>query len=110
MAEVVARFDEDIELRLAVPPEGTRGKVNYWKSGFYHIARAAHVPIGLSFLDFERRQTGIGLMLDPTGDVAADMDVIRAFYSDIKGRRPDKQCVPRLREEDAASAPQKLAM
>ena len=89
---------------LAVPPEGTRGKTDYWKSGFYHIARRAGVPIGFGFLDYGKGQCGIGGFLEPTGDVHADMDRIRAFYGGMKGRRPALQGTPRLKEEDAAGA------
>jgi 1-acyl-sn-glycerol-3-phosphate acyltransferase len=97
---LVERFRGADELRLAIPPEGTRHRVERWRSGFYHIALAAGVPIGLGFLDYATRRAGVGLFVQPTGDVGADMDRIRAFYCDIRGRRPDWQCEPRLREED----------
>jgi 1-acyl-sn-glycerol-3-phosphate acyltransferase len=97
-------FAADPRLVLGVPPEGTRGKVAYWKSGFYHIARGASVPIGLGYLDYERRITGIGGFVSATGDVRADMDRIRAFYRDIRAKYPDLQGVPRLREEDETVA------
>ena len=99
VAEVANLFEDTEELRLAVPPEGTRKKVAFWKSGFYHIAVAAGVPIGLSFLDFARRECGLGMIFHPTGNIAADMDVIREFYSDIRGKHPERESVPRLREE-----------
>jgi 1-acyl-sn-glycerol-3-phosphate acyltransferase len=91
-------------LVLAIPAEATRGKVDYWKSGFYHIARGASVPVGLGYLDFARKTTGVGRFVSPTGDVRADMDQIRAFYADIQAKYPDKQGVPRLREEDAGES------
>jgi 1-acyl-sn-glycerol-3-phosphate acyltransferase len=97
---LVKEFSRRERLILAVPPEGTRGKVTRWRSGFYHIARAANVPIGTGFLDFSRRLCGLGPFLRPTGNVHADMEQIRAFYAPIRGRFPDRQCVPRLREED----------
>jgi 1-acyl-sn-glycerol-3-phosphate acyltransferase len=93
-------FALDPRLVLGVPPEGTRGKVEHWKSGFYHIARGASVPIGLGYLDYTRRVTGIGGFVTPTGDVRADMDRVRAFYRGVSGKYPDLQGVPRLREED----------
>ena len=89
-------------LVLAIAAEGTRGAVDYWKSGFYHIARGAGVPIGLGYLDFARKTCGIGGFVNTTDDVRADMEQIRAFYKDIRGKRPGKESVPRLREEDAA--------
>jgi 1-acyl-sn-glycerol-3-phosphate acyltransferase len=86
---------------LAISPEGTRGGGKFWRSGFYHIAREAGVPIGLGYLDYGRRRAGVGGLLNPSGDVRADMDVIRAFYRDIRGKRPELETVPRLREEQA---------
>ena len=100
VSQVVDRFREVPALVVAVPPEGTRARVSYWKSGFYHIAYGAGVPIGLGYLDFGRRQCGIGGFIQPTGDIHADMDKIRAFYRDIHGRHPERESPMRLREED----------
>lgn len=97
-------FSERTALALAVPPEGTRRRVEYWKSGFYHIARSANVPIVLGYLDYGRRRAGFGPALLPSGDVCADMDIIRAFYSDKQGCHPELTTTPRLREEDAPRA------
>ncbi len=76
--QIVTVFSTSDSLALAVPPEGTRGKAQCWKSGFYHIARLAGVPIGLGYLDYGRRRCGIGGFLLPSGDLCADMDFIRA--------------------------------
>jgi 1-acyl-sn-glycerol-3-phosphate acyltransferase len=95
-----ALFAREDTLVLAVPAEGTRARVDYWKSGFYHIARRASVPVGLGYLDYERRITGIGGFVEATGDVRADMDRIRAFYATVRAKFPEKHAVPRLREED----------
>ena len=92
-------FKESTDLVLVVPPEGTRKKAEYWKSGFYHIARLANVPIGLSFLDYRKRHCGIGAFITPTGDLKKDMDFIRNFYKDIQGKVPARVGTPRLREE-----------
>lgn len=100
VGQVVDRFAAETDIILGIPPEGTRSKVDYWKSGFYHIAHAAKVPVGLGFLDFEKRTCGVGGFFTPTGDMRADMDIVRAFYCDIRGKLPDLECVPRLREED----------
>lgn len=74
---------------LIVPAEGTRSYTAHWKSGFYHIARSANVPIGMGYLDFERKRGGFGPGLIPTGDMRADMDQIRAFYGDKLGKNPE---------------------
>ncbi|MBR7783690.1 lysophospholipid acyltransferase family protein [Undibacterium luofuense] len=81
-------FHANTELTVIVPPEGTRGKVTRWKTGFYYIALGAGVPIALGYLDFSRKVGGIGKMFMPTGDIEADMKEIRAFYKDIKGKNP----------------------
>ncbi|AKT43489.1 lysophospholipid acyltransferase family protein [Chondromyces crocatus] len=98
----VDQFERAEHLVLAIPAEGTRGTVGHWKSGFYRIATAAQVPIGLGYLDFEKKTCGIGGFVTPTGDVRADMERIRAFYRDVRGKHPAKESVPRLREEDEA--------
>ena len=60
-------------LQLIVPPEGTRSKTRYWKTGFYHIAVMAQVPIVMAYMDYERKISGLGPMFVPTGDLEADM-------------------------------------
>jgi len=85
---------------LVVPVEGTRGHVTHWKSGFYHIARTAGVPIAMGFLDYSRKRGGIGPLLEPTGDVRRDMDRLRAFYADKLGKFPAKTSPIRLVEEE----------
>jgi 1-acyl-sn-glycerol-3-phosphate acyltransferase len=102
--QVTQRFAASDALILAVPPEGTRKQVAYWKSGFYQIARAAQVPVAMGYLDFRRKVAGVGPFLHITADVRADMDQIRAFYRDIRGKRPALESTPRLREEDAERA------
>lgn len=94
------RFAECDELALTVPAEGTRSKGEYWKSGFYHIARRAQVPIALGFVDFGRKQVGFGPLIHPTGNVREDMDRIRAFYATKTGMHPELFTPPRLREEE----------
>lgn len=88
------------DLMVVVPAEATRSKVDYWKSGFYRIARAAQVPIQLSYVDRTTRSSGFGPSILPTGDVGADMDLIRAFYAGKEGIKPGQFSAPRLREED----------
>jgi 1-acyl-sn-glycerol-3-phosphate acyltransferase len=83
-----------------VPAEGTRSHVEYWKSGFYHIARGAKVPVLLSYLDVGKKVGGIGPAIDLSGDFRADMDKIREFYAGMQGFRPENAGVIRLREED----------
>jgi 1-acyl-sn-glycerol-3-phosphate acyltransferase len=101
MADAFAR---NPDLVLTVPPEGTRARAPRWKSGFYQIARAARVPIAMGYLDYTRRRGGLGPLLVPGDDLRADMDAIRAFYTDKRGKHPDRFGDVRLAEEDAADA------
>jgi 1-acyl-sn-glycerol-3-phosphate acyltransferase len=87
-------------LMLVVPAEGTRAHVSHWKSGFYHIARAANVPIVLGYLDYARRRGGFGPAIVATGDIRADMDKIRQFYADKTARFPEDFGDVRLKEEE----------
>ena len=98
---MAAAFEGRERLGLVVPAEGTRSHVDYWKSGFYHIARKAEVPIVLSYLDYEKKRGGFGPVFYPAGDVGRDMEVIRAFYEGKQGKFPKLFGRPRLREEDA---------
>jgi 1-acyl-sn-glycerol-3-phosphate acyltransferase len=102
----VEQFGGAERLVLAVPAEGTRAKVQYWKSGFYHMALGAGVPIGLGYLDFARKTCGIRGFVMPTGDVRADMDKIRELYRGVTPKYPEHYGEPRLREEDEAGAGQ----
>lgn len=101
--QMVEAFRERDEFMLVVPAEGTRSRVEYWKSGFYHIAREANVPIVCGYLDFARRRGGFGPAIVPSGSVADDMDAIRDFYADKIGRHPELFAEPRLREEEVAA-------
>lgn len=97
IAETLRRADR---LALTIPAEGTRGYVDYWKSGFYHVAREADVPIVCGYLDYRTRRGGFGGSFTPTGDVRADMDRVRAFYADKTARYPKLFGRVRLKEED----------
>ena len=97
--DVVGQVHAGEVFGLVVTPDGTRGGNDYWKSGFYRIARATGMPVTLGFVDRTTMTTGLGPTLDLTGDVAADMDRIRACYADKAGLRPERRTEPRLREE-----------
>jgi 1-acyl-sn-glycerol-3-phosphate acyltransferase len=90
---------------LIIAAEGTRKKRDYWKSGFYRIAQQTGLPISLGFIDGPTRTMGFGPTFRPSGDVVADMDLVRAFYADKHGVHPKLRTEPRLREEDAATEP-----
>ncbi len=74
------------ELHLVIPPEGTRAQSRQWKTGFYYIALEAQVPIVLGFLDFGSKTSGLGPAFVPTGDLDADMAIIKNFYAPFCGK------------------------
>jgi 1-acyl-sn-glycerol-3-phosphate acyltransferase len=88
--KLIHAFGESEKLILVIPPEGTRKKVRFWKTGFYYIAQGARVPIVLSFIDYRRKAIGIGPMLTPTGNIEADIETIRSFYAHVSGKFPEK--------------------
>jgi len=96
---MVQEFAARSYLVLAVPTEGTRSRVEYWKSGFYHIAVGAGIPIVPSYLDYGKKCGGFGALLKPTGDMAADMQYFRELYADKTGKYPELFGPVRLKEE-----------
>ncbi|PCI07629.1 MAG: glycerol acyltransferase [Gammaproteobacteria bacterium] len=89
--QIAEKFNERNEIVLAIAPEGTRSKTKYWKSGFYHIAMAAKIPICLGYIDYQHRTLGFKQLLHPCGDIESDMLIISRFYQNIKGKRPQNQ-------------------
>ncbi|WEK62614.1 MAG: 1-acyl-sn-glycerol-3-phosphate acyltransferase [Candidatus Microbacterium colombiense] len=103
VADVVSQVQAGDVFGLVITPDGTRGGNDYWKSGFYRIARETGMPVTLGFVDRATMTTGLGPTLELSGDVAADMDRIREFYADKSGLRPERRTVPRLREESTGA-------
>jgi len=99
VSQVVERFNHGEKLVLAIPAEGTRDRSETWRSGFYHIARGAGVPVVLSFLDYGTRTGGVGPTINASENLGADMDKIRAFYKGMEGKYPELSGPPYLREE-----------
>ena len=85
-ASAAALVAADGPVQLIVPPEGTRSKTRYWKTGFYWIAVTAEVPIVMAYMDYSRKLSGLGPVFVPTGDIEADMAKIKAFYAPFKGK------------------------
>ena len=105
VVEGLAReFGAHDEMVIAIAPEATRARGQWWRSGFYQIARHAGVPICLSYLDYQRRRGGFGPCFPLSGDVKADLDAVRAFYQGVQARYPERFTPPRLREEEEQPA------
>lgn len=88
--DVVKNMSDEFAARarmvLAIPPEGTRSLTREWKSGFYHIARGAGVPIVISVLDYGVKTVSLAAVVHPTGDYEADLALIRAHYVGVTGK------------------------
>ncbi|MCB0506940.1 MAG: 1-acyl-sn-glycerol-3-phosphate acyltransferase [Chitinophagales bacterium] len=86
---MVNLFNENDELHIMVTPEGTRSKRTEWKTGFWHTAKMANVPILLGYLDYKNKVAGIGKIIYPT-DLEKDMRTMMEFYKDITPCHPEK--------------------
>jgi|TARA_B110000977_G_scaffold68973_1_gene93637 1-acyl-sn-glycerol-3-phosphate acyltransferase len=100
------------KLIFAIAPEGTRSSVARWKTGFYHMAKGAKVPLALAYFDFATRTGGIGKMLETSENMQADMQAIAAFYRPMTGKNPNNYNPDIMGEQQAPtaepSAPQTL--
>jgi len=105
VADVVAAFKREPKLIVCIPPEGTRKKVERWKTGFYRIAHGAGVPIMMTVIDAEHRSLRLLDVFHPTGDIDHDLPLIQRHYLGIRGLRPEYTFdFPHLREPDAAKS------
>ncbi len=88
-------------MAVVIPPSGTRGSAPHWKSGFYWIAVKAEARIVCGYLDYAKKEAGLGVNFQPTGDVSSDMVPVRKFYEPIQGKNPDNLTPVRLKEEES---------
>jgi 1-acyl-sn-glycerol-3-phosphate acyltransferase len=86
----IERFRERPQWVLGLSPEGTRRRVEHWKSGFHRIAAAAGVPIVPVWIDYQRREVGVGAPFSPGRDEAADVSALRAVFRKKMARRPER--------------------
>ena len=86
--ETLAAHDQ---FYLGLAPEGTRRYTDHWRTGFYHIADRSGARILLLYADYATKETGLGPLITPTGDIAADFEVIKAFYADKTPKRPENR-------------------
>lgn len=98
----IEAFGRQSRLVVIVAPEGTRGLVSHWKTGFYHMAHGAGVPVALAYLDFKRKAGGIGRMFHTSGDIERDMEQIQLFYRGVTGKNQDQFDAARVRAKSAA--------
>lgn len=86
--EMVSKLQQANNMFLMLSAEGTRKRVDKWKSGFYYVAQKAHVPVCTGFLDYAKKEAGFGPVIHITGDTSADLAKIEAFYSTITPQIP----------------------
>jgi len=96
---LLGEFERRETVCLALAPEGTRSHRDHVKRGFYRIALAAKVPVGLGFIDFATRTVGVDRWIDLTGDEASDLARLRAAYAGRVGRHPEKASELRFEPE-----------
>ncbi len=92
-------FNKYDRLVIALSPEGTRQKTDFWRTGFYYMALAAQVPIVLGYLDYPTKTGGFGPLIWPSGNIKQDMEKIRAFYQGIHGKYPQLEGAIRIKEK-----------
>jgi 1-acyl-sn-glycerol-3-phosphate acyltransferase len=88
---MIDEFSKRSEFMLTIAPEGTRGAVRKWKTGFYHIAVGANVPIVVGMMDYAKKTGGLGPAIWPTGDFKADMAKIAEHYAMVTPKHPGKK-------------------
>ncbi|MFC3881002.1 1-acyl-sn-glycerol-3-phosphate acyltransferase [Algoriphagus namhaensis] len=87
---MINMLDEADDLVIMVTPEGTRSQVKKWKTGFYHIALGANVPVVIGYLDYEKKEAGLGPLFKLTGDLDAQVEEMKAFGRSVTPRHPEK--------------------
>ena len=83
---------------ICIAPEGTRSKSDHWKTGFYRLALETRLPLGLGFIDYSTKRAGIEHWVTLSGDEAADMAMLRAYYADKTGLYPENASDIRFKE------------
>jgi 1-acyl-sn-glycerol-3-phosphate acyltransferase len=91
---IVDLFNQHEKLIVLFPPEGTRSAVSKWKTGFYHVAVQAKIPIILGYVDYKNKIAGIEKVIYPSGDIKADFELIRDFYKNFHPKIPKNFSLP----------------
>ena len=86
---IASIFDKHKEFKLALAPEGTRKKVDNWKTGFYYIAKEAKVPIVMVAFDYSKKEMKIAKPFSPTSDIEADFKEMKKFFIGVVGKIPE---------------------
>lgn len=89
---IIRRFKESNSLKIAITPEGTRKRVDKWRSGMLYIAHGANVPILLAKLDYKHKHISLTDTYLPTGDIDTDIQFIKNYYKGVNAKYPEKFC------------------
>lgn len=87
---MITMLKESEELVIMVTPEGTRSYAPKWKTGFYHIALGANVPVVIGYLDYQKKEAGIGPVIHPNGNMAGQIEEMMAFGRTVTPKYPDQ--------------------
>ncbi len=102
--QVVAQFEAHSEMGLAITPEGTRSLNPNWKTGFYHIALKANIPLILGHIDYYRKEIGLGKVFYPTGDKEKDLAEIKEYFRHVIPRHPHKSSLDHIYPEKKSNS------
>ncbi|MFT6166873.1 MAG: 1-acyl-sn-glycerol-3-phosphate acyltransferase [Vicingaceae bacterium] len=91
--KMAALYDDYENFAIMITPEGTRSYSPEWKKGFYYIAQKAKVPIALGYLDYAKKEAGVGPLITPSGDFEKDLETIQSFYRNITPKFPKQGVV-----------------
>lgn len=86
--QMIARFNQSEELMVVIAPEGTRAPAERWRSGFYHMAYGANVPIVLTYIDYQKKEIGIMAVETPSGDADSEIARYQAMFKHKPGKHP----------------------
>lgn len=101
IAKVLKEFPG--KLCLVIAPNGSRKNTKGWRSGFYHIAQAANIPIALGFCDYKKKLMGIKHVLMPTGNILQDIKKISTYYEGVTGKNPQIKCPIQLMQKEGSN-------
>ena len=91
VSQIVDLYSARKEMVITIAPEGTRRSLDHWKTGFYHIAEGAKIPVAMGFIDYSNKELGVGGYFYPTGDKEDDLNILRKFYASVVGKYPQEQ-------------------
>lgn len=88
--QIADMFKKSKELIVVITPEGTRKPVKHWKKGFYYIANKAQVPIALAYINWGKKEGGVGKIMDPNGNIDEQLAEMMDFYRTMVGKHPER--------------------